>query len=139
MFLKTFAAWEDLNESANGSTTPNRVHQGNPYNNWPEDFPQVYDSSRHFIVHSMLAGEAFMNFCAALCDLVSASDVNTAGRNWNALIDLISAAIRDDFNVDFLRPAALATIRIYESQVSNVSGSTGTVVPADHFAVSITL
>ncbi len=140
MFLKSFNAWEDLNKAANGSTTPNRVHRGDAMgNNWPEDFPQVDDLSRKLIVHSMLAGQSFMNFCADLRDLMNVADVNSAGTTWNVLLQLITNAIKADLDVDFLRPAALAIIRLCESQANVVSGPAGAAVPTNHFAVSLTM
>jgi len=137
-FLKSFNAWEDLNEAANGSATPNRINIGNAYNNWPQDFPQA-DGSRNLVVYSMLAGQSFMNFCAALHDLINAGDVNSAGTTWNALLQLITNAIKNDLNIDFLRPAALTIIRLCESQATTVVGPVGGVVPTNHFAVSLTL
>jgi hypothetical protein len=80
-----------------------------------------------------------MNFCAALGDLVRATDVNTTATTWNSLLQLITDAIKKDLNVDFLRPAALAAIRLCKSPVSIVDGPSGAAVPTDHFAVSIGL
>ena len=138
-FLKSFVAWEDLNEAANGSKTPNRMHPGNAYNNWPENFPQVDDTSRSLIVHSMLAGQSFMNFCAALRNLMTAVDTKSAGSTWDALLQLVTNAIKEDLNVDFLRPAALAVIRLCVSPTIAVSGPTGPAIPANSFAVSLRL
>jgi hypothetical protein len=55
-YLKTFVAWEKLNMTATGAKTPNRVNLGEPFTSsgWPEDFPEVDDSSRQFIVYSMM-------------------------------------------------------------------------------------
>lgn len=139
LFLKSFQAWEDLNEAANGSATPNRVDPGNAFNHWPDNFPQLDDASRNVIVYSMLAGQSFMNFCAALHDLINISDVNSAGSTWNALVRLITEAIKEDLNVDFLCPAALAIIRLCKSQAVDVSGPLVTATPTRHFAVSVAL
>jgi hypothetical protein len=142
-FFKSFNAWISLNEAGNGSTKPNRVNIGNPFNNWPQSFPASIDtSSRLFVVASMMAGQSFMNFCADLRALADAADVNAAGTTWEGLLAMITKAIRSDLNVDFLRPAALATIRLCRAPggaLSTISGPSAATPPADHFAVSIGL
>jgi hypothetical protein len=137
--LKTFAAWVSLNEKANGDDKPNRALSGNPQGHWPGDFPDVATGSRIAVINSMLAGQSFMNFCAALKDLVTVEDTNAAGITWNALLKKITDAVKTDLNVDFLRPAALAVIRLCKSQASTITGPTGLNVPTDHFAVTIEL
>jgi hypothetical protein len=142
-FFKSFNAWVSLNEAANGSIKLNRVDLGNPFNNWPPSFPASTDtSSRLFIVASMMAGQSFMNFCADLRALADTADVNSAGTTWEGLLAMITKAIRSDLNVDFLRPAALATIRLCRAPggtFSTISGPSAATRPVDHFAVSITL
>lgn len=142
-FFKSFNAWMNLNEAANGSSKPNRVDVGNPFNNWPPSFPASIDtSSRLFIVASIMAGQSFMNFCADLRALADATDVNSVGTTWEGLLAMITKAIRSDLNVDFLRPAALATIRLCTKpggSFSSISGPSTATPPSDHFAVSIGL
>jgi len=58
------------------------------------------------------------------------------------LLALITKAIQKDINVDFLRPAALATIRLCKAPgapLSNVAGPSAAAAPTDHFAVAIAL
>jgi hypothetical protein len=138
LFVKTYEAWEDLNMSCTGSNKPDRTQFGNR-SQWPEDFPHVDTNSQALIGYSMFAGQSFMNFCAALHDLVRAADVGSTGITWKALMDALSDAIKNDTSVDFIRPTALAIIRLCASSNPTVSGPNLAAIPSDHFTVSITL
>jgi hypothetical protein len=80
-----------------------------------------------------------MNFCAALHDLVRAVDVSSTGITWAAFMDALSEAVKNDTSVDFIRPTALAIIRLCTSSNMTVSGPNLAAIPADHFTVSATL
>jgi hypothetical protein len=136
IFLKTFQAWEDLNEADTMATLPSRMHTGNE-SIWPSAFPQVDAGSQALIIHSMLAGQSFMNFCAGLYELVQASTVNSADQTWGDVVNLMTNAIKRDLQVDFLRPAALATIRLCAPSSIAVSGPSLTATPRTTFAVSL--
>jgi hypothetical protein len=138
LFLKTYHAWEDLNMSCTGSNKPDRIHFGNR-SQWPSDFPQVDTASRALIGYSMFAGQSFMNFCAALYDLVRAADVSSTGMTWKALMDALSDAVKNDTSVDFIRPTALAIIRLCASSNPTVSGPNLAAIPTEHFTVSMRL
>jgi hypothetical protein len=137
--LNTYPGWKTLNRALNGSTTPDRTQRGN-IQSWPTEWDGISDiSKRGLIRYSMLAAQQYLNFCAALQNLAQAqlnSDVSTS---WEALLKLITSAIKDDMNPDFLWPTALATIRMCKGQNSFVTGPSPAAIPADHFMVSITL
>ena len=80
-----------------------------------------------------------MNFCAALHDLVRSVDVGSTGTTWTAFMDALSDAVKNDTDVDFIRPTALVIIRLCTSSNMTVSGPGLAVIPADHFTVSVTL
>ncbi len=138
LFLKTFAAWEELNVAATGGSAPNRLQTGNTWQ-WPSGFPQVDNGSRTLIAYSMGAGQAFMNFCEAVHLLACTQDVDAAGATWNGVVGLITEAAKKDVNVDFLRPAALALVRLCGTAATVVSGPVGAAIPAEHFAVSMVM
>jgi hypothetical protein len=138
LFLKTYEAWEKLNMSCTGSNKPDRTQFGNR-TQWPEDFPQVDTGSRALLGYSIFAGQSFMNFCAALHDLVRAVDVGSTGITWAAFMDALSDAVKNDTSVDFIRPTALAIVRLCTSSTMTVSGPSLAAIPADHFTVSVTL
>ena len=137
-YLKTFAAWEALNEADTGDSTPNRLHTGDTAV-WPSDFPDTDSGSKALISYSMNAGQAFMNFCDALQQLATVQDAGAAGATWNALVGMLSDAVKRDVNGDFLRPTALALTRLCASPATVVSGPAPTAIPAAHFAVTVTL
>jgi hypothetical protein len=141
--FESFGGWGIWNETTNGATTPNRVNSGNR-SIWPDinqGFPSLDDSTRQFVVASMLAGQSFMNFCADLRALATELNGGSVGTTWEDLLQQITNAIRKDLDVDFIRPAALAIIRLCKNggAPSAVTGPNSAAVPTDHFAVSITL
>lgn len=137
-FLETFPAWVKLNCAQNGSTTPNRLAFGDT-SAWPDGFPDLDDLSKFGVSYSMLAGQHFMNFCADLVALTSAADVSSTATTWGDLLKLMTDAIKKDLGVDFIRPSALAVIRLCGTPVSAISGPVAAAMPTDRFAVSMTL
>jgi hypothetical protein len=138
LFLKTFSAWEDLNRVCTGSGSPDRTHFGNSAS-WPTDFPPVDSGSQNLIKYSMFAGQSFMNFCAALHDLVRATDVTSTGITWKAFTENLTAAVKSGTNVDFIRPTALAILRLCIQSDPTVSGPGSSTIPANHFTVTVAL
>ena len=133
--LQSFPNWVEWNELANGVSAPNRLNSGSR-TQWPERFPQTDDmGTRALIANSLLAGQSFMNFCADLHDLIQATDTGAVATTWNSLIQMVTGAIRNDVQIDFARPAALAIIRLCGTQTAVVSGPV--IAPVNHFAVTI--
>jgi hypothetical protein len=137
-YLETFPAWVTLNCAQNGSTTPNRLAFGDSAV-WPDGFPNLDDLSRSGVSYSMLAGQHFMNFCADLVALTAATDVGSTAISWVDLLKLLTDAIKKDLGVDFIRPAALAVIRLCGTPVSTITGPAGTAAPTGPFVVTMTL
>jgi len=137
-FLETFAAWEKLNCTQNGSATPNRLAFGNPVG-WPDGFPALDELDRFGASYSMRAGQRFMDFCADLVAMKAATDVNATAVTWEDLLKLVTDAVKNDQGVDFIRPAALAITRLCKSPISSISGPSDAATPVDHFAVTMTL
>ena len=136
--LQKFTTWAELNRAANGAKAPNRTQVGEPFTQWPDDFPQVNGLGvRTLLISSMIAGQSFMNFCADLRDLIQVTDTKAAAITWERLIKLVTHAIEADVQIDFARPAALAIVRLCGTQGAIVSGPA--IAPVDHFAVSIQL
>jgi hypothetical protein len=137
-YFQTFAAWIDLNEAQNGSSTPNRLDSGN-IQIWPEDFPSLDQNDQTWVSYLMHGGQSFMNFCGDLVALAAAnSNVSAAGSTWNSLVQMLTNAIKNDVNIDFARPAALAVIRLSNATIT-ASGPNSAAVPASHFAVTLTM
>jgi hypothetical protein len=135
--LQSFAKWAEWNELANGVSAPNRLNPGSA-TQWPEDFPQTDDvGTRALIANSLLAGQSFMNFCADLRDLIQATDTGAVAITWNSLIQMVTGAIKNDVEIDFARPTALAIVRLCGTQTAVVSGPV--IAPVNHFAVTIQL
>jgi hypothetical protein len=87
----------------------------------------------------MWAGQSFMNFCAALQALGTAQTTDAASTSWESLLSLITQAVTTDLEVDFLKPTALATIRLCKGSTVTVTGPHGAAIPVDHFNISISL
>jgi hypothetical protein len=137
-YLQTFPAWVQLNCAQNGSATPNRLEFGDT-SVWPDGFPPLDDMSKFGVSYSMRAGQHFMNFCADLVALTSATDVNSTATSWGDLLKLMTDAIKKDLGVDFIRPSALAVIRLCGTPVGTITGPTSAEGTADRFAVTMTL
>jgi hypothetical protein len=136
-YMESFKAWQALNLTMNDAI--NRLNTFYPIGTWPSSFPNLDSGSQALVIYSLTAGQNFMNFCGDLCSLIASSSVTSAGTNWNALIDQLTNAIKNDLNVDFARPTALATIRLCKSPSMTVSGPSVAAVPDAHFAVTVQL
>ena len=136
-YFKSFAAWELFNKEATGASSVDRAHIGNALSAWPDAFPSV--SLPHaMIVYSMLAGQRFMSFCASLRTLANLSQTASTDTLWTDLNKQMSDALKQESDVDFIRPAILAVIRLCETPSTMTGPAVGTT-PAEHFAVSIKL
>lgn len=136
--IKSYGGWEEFNDTTNGGTTPDRHHTGNT-SIWPPQFPSYVDNgSRNLIAYSLVAGQNFMNFCEALNQLCaeSSSDVDTP---WDKLVKDMTSAVKLDTSIDFLRPTALALVRLCTTGSTVVTGPASPAIPVDHFAVTIAL
>ena len=80
-----------------------------------------------------------MNLCADLLALVAAKDSNAAGVTWDGLLQLMSTAVQRDVATDFVRPTALALMRLCQSAGTAVEGPNPAAPTTTHFAVSMTL
>jgi hypothetical protein len=136
-YMQTFSAWTALNLTMNDKI--NRTKTFYPTGKWPPSFPDLDAGIQRLVIYSLTAGQTFMNFCADLCGLIAATDVTSVGINWNSLVNMLTSAIKNDTNIDFARPSALAVIRLCESPSMTVSGPAGVAVPNSHFAVTVNL
>ena len=138
--LQQYSSWVDLNSSS-GQDKPNRTSF--PESPWPDDFPQVSEGEQNLARFSMLAGQSFMNFCAALYDLVRAADVASTSVTWQSFVTELNKAVSRSVGVDFIRPTALAVLRLClqgpPPPVVTVAGPASAAVPAEHFVVTISL
>ena len=136
-YFKSFTAWKLFNKEATGASSVDRAHVGDALSAWPDTFPSV--SLPHaMVVYSMLAGQHFMNFCASLKALADLSQTASIGTLWTDLNKQMSDALKQESDVDFIRPAILAAIRLCETSPT-MTGPAVETSPAEHFAVSIQL
>jgi hypothetical protein len=136
--LKQYSSWKRLNIADNGATAADRNSFGSA-NQWPQAWTGIEPSYRAMVTHSMWAGQSFMNFCAALVTLATTQTNDAAGTSWESLLGLITTAVKTDLQVDFLRPTALATIRLCKGDALRIIGPVGPAVPVDHFDVLVSL
>ena len=135
-FYKSFSAWEQLNKAGNGATTPDRTHTGSATSQWPESFPDEGSGTRSLIVYSMLAGQSFMSFCASLEALAAVGTPGGTTQSWEGLRSLLTAALKQESDMDFVRPAALALLRL-SGTTPSIVGPAPALVPVDHFNVQV--
>ena len=142
--LEQYRCWIALNEACTGADKPDRTRFGQP--EWPDSFPPNADGpTRLRVSYSMFAGQHFMNFCAALRDLVTATSVTATDGNWKTFVNEITAGVKNDVSVNFIQPTALAILRLcLNAPVTPpiavmVSGPSSAAIPAEHFVVTMSL
>lgn len=137
-FLKTYPAWEDLNRGCTGGDKTNRTHFGNR-SVWPPEFPNVDQGMQTLLAYSMFAGQSFMNFCAALHDLVRASDTGSTNKTWEKFMKILTDAVKSDTSIDFIRPTTLALVRLCMTPATKIAGPAPSTTPINHLTVTIDL
>jgi hypothetical protein len=137
-FLKTYPAWEDLNRACIGGDKTDRMHFGNRAA-WPQEFPNADEEMQTLLKYSMFAGQSFMNFCGALRDLVRASDVGATNESWEKFMKILTDTVKSDTSIDFIRPAALALVRLCMSSATKIAGTAPSTIPTNHLTVTIDL
>jgi len=135
-FYKSFSAWEQLNKAGTGATTADRTHTGSSFTQWPEGFPEEGQGTRSLIIYSMLAGQSFMNFCASLEALARVGAAEGTTPSWEGLRTLLTAALKQESDMDFVRPAMLALLRL-SGTTPSIVGPAPALVPVDHFNMQI--
>ncbi|SDF81351.1 hypothetical protein [Terriglobus roseus] len=138
MYFKTYKAWQDLNVGEQGSNSPDR-NSFNSLNSWRSDWPGLDTATKSQVIFSMWAGQRYMDFCADLQQLATVTGPDAVKPAWEDFLKLITKAIEQDTQIDFLRPAALATIRQCKGSTFALTAPSPATPPADHFAVGITL
>ena len=140
-FLKQYTSWEQVNTTQTGEATPDRT-QLVQIVNFPDAWTSLASTSpapRVQIAHSLWAAQRFMNFCAALQQLAALQTPDAVTPAWDGLLALITDAIQQDLTIDFLRPAALATMQLCKGSTYALTAPVGPAVPVDHFSVAIAL
>ena len=137
-YFKSYFAWQQLNIAATGEFVIDRTQTGNAANQWPETFPAVTTVSHALVVYSLLAGQHFMNFCAALQALADLHQGAATEMLWTGLNKELSDALKQEADVDFIRPAMLAVIRLCGSP-PNIQSPLAITIPKQHFAVTCSL
>ena len=140
-FLKKYGSWEAMNMADTGGSSASRKSFG-ALNTFPADWSTVApDNSalRARIKYSMWAGQQYLNFCAALRDLAALETPDAVTPTWEDLLALITKAVREDLSIDFLRPAALATMQLCKGNSYALTAPIGPTVPVDHFSIAIRL
>lgn len=92
--------------------------------------------SHALVVYSMVAGQHFMNFCASLKKLANLNDGITTDVLWTELKKLLTDALKQESDVDFMRPALLAVLRLCGG-TPTITGPASATMPAQHFVVTI--
>jgi hypothetical protein len=137
-FLKTYPAWEDLNRACTGGDKPDKIHFGNR-SVWPPEFPNVDQGMRALLTYSMFAGQSFMNFCAALHDLVRVSDTGSTNKTWEKFMKILTDAVKLDTSTDFIRPTTLALLRLCMTPTAKIAGPAPATTPTNHLTITIDL
>ncbi|WP_047491915.1 hypothetical protein [Terriglobus sp. TAA 43] len=137
-YFETYKAWQDLNVGEQGPNNPDRNSFGSTFT-WLSDWPALDTATKSQVVFSMFAGQGYMNFCADLQKLATVTGPDAVKPAWEDFLQLITKTIEKDTQVDFLRPAALATIRQCKGTTFALTAPSSAAIPADHFAVGITL
>jgi hypothetical protein len=137
-YLESFQAWKTLNTYPGNPI--NRLNTDYPIGTWPDTFPSGIDTGRQaLIIHSLTAGQNFMNFCADLKSLAQATSPAAVPQPWEDLLQQVTNAIKRDADIDFARPATLALIRLCGTGAIAVEGPVPPALPVDLFAVKLTL
>lgn len=138
-FFKSYNAWETMNQELNGGTVPNRT-EFPMATGWPQDFPQVGGTNDQvIIIQSMLGAQSFLNVCAGLVALASATDVAAVPSTWNNLLGLIKNVVNSFAVEDFVRPTTLAILTLCNSSVNSVSGPASAGTTTGKFAARLSL
>ena len=90
------------------------------------------------VVYSMLAGQHFMNFCASLKRLADLNDGTETNALWTDLNKQLTDALKQESDVDFIRPAILAVLRLCGA-TPTITGPLPATVPTQHFVVTISV
>jgi hypothetical protein len=91
------------------------------------------------LAYSMFAGQSFMNFCAALHDLVRASDTPGTNKTWEKFMKILTEAVKSDASIDFIRPTTLALVRLCMTPATKIAGPAPSTIPINHLTVTIDL
>ena len=135
--FKSYFGWQQLNMAATGTSFIDRTNVGNAANAWPERFPAV-TIPHALVVYSMLAGQHFMNFCASLKGLADRNGAVASDTLWTNLNKELGDALKQESDIDFIRPAMLAVIRLCGGTPA-IQGPSPLTVPTQHFAVTLSL
>ena len=140
-FLKHYSSWERMNTTQTGSSVPDRNHLVEVVT-FPDDWTSLSSTSpapRALIAHSLWAAQRYMNFCAALQELGASTAPAAVTPAWERLLAMMTRAVQQDLSIDFLRPAALATMQICKQSSYAITAPVGPAIPADHFCIAIAL
>ncbi len=135
--LRSYVDWKQLNMASTGESFIDRTQIGNAMAAWPDTFP-TGPLPHALVVYSLLAGQHFMNFCASLQALADLHRTAATDLVWTDLNKQLTDALKQESDVDFIRPAMLAIIRLCGTPLS-VQGPSALTTPKQHFAVTCSL
>jgi hypothetical protein len=140
-FLKQYGEWKVMNMAETGDSSADRKRFG-ALNTFPAEWATVAPNDsglRARIKYSMWAAQHYLDFCAALRDLGALTTPEAVTPTWEGLMALMSDAVKDQVNTDFLRPAALATMQLCKGGSYALTAPAGPTVPQDYFSIAIRL
>ena len=140
-YLKQYSEWEVMNMAETGNASPDRGHFG-ALNTFPDDWATIAadnEALRARIKYAMWAAQRYTSFCAALHDLAGLGTPDAVTGTWEGLLALITSAVKQDLQTDFLRPAALATMQLCKGSGYALTAPVGPAIPVDHFSIALCL
>jgi hypothetical protein len=118
-YFRRYSDWLEFNRvvtDEQGSTRPgDRLSIGDANgDNWPEDYPPADKATRLMAQSYILAGQAFMNFCAALEIILSAIPGADTTQKYDKLYVAVAQTIRKDvpFPTYFLKPSMIGLLSL---------------------------
>jgi hypothetical protein len=124
-FFGSYDSWIEFNRvkiDQEGSTiTPDRKSIGNvAVNRWPEALISIDESERVSLQCYIYADQAYMNLCDSLKHLASDLAAGTFNDNIDLLESSLTAIIKQNISVFFIKPALAALFRSSQCSASSV-------------------
>ncbi|WP_263380765.1 hypothetical protein [Granulicella paludicola] len=136
-----YALWSHANIVANDSnapagTKPGRRDIGNPSAATPYLDQQGFGNAVPLIWATLQVGASFMNLCDDLRSLVASS--STTLDSWQQLITHLQTIIKNDVDVDFIPPTALALANLCGGAPAATTGPAPGLATGSSIAVTMT-
>lgn len=146
-FEKSFSNYADwlafnraVTDTPDSSNPGDREHTGDTNgDNWPTNYPPADKALRIAVQSYILAGQEFMNFCAAIKKLLVVVPGTATVAAYDKLFQSISNMVRDDesvFPTWFLKPSIVALVNSAGIRLE-VDGDLPDATKADCFNISL--